>query len=70
MPPPLPRWDIKRADWEIFKDTIRGWYEENGVSVEGNVEVSYRQLVIALHEAAEAAIPKTKPAKRQYKNHW
>ena len=62
------RWDIKRANWPLFQQVLQKLLSNPPDEQElGEREA---RLVTAFHHAADVAIPKTKPPKKNYKDRW
>ncbi|KAG0723862.1 hypothetical protein GWK47_041812 [Chionoecetes opilio] len=67
-PRPLPRWNIKRADWGKFHASLDEWW----VTYEppDDLHQQERDLTAALQRAADAAIPKCSPGRRHRPDWW
>ena len=52
----LPRWNLKRADWEVYAGKLDILPEQADVSV--STQEVYDILIDAIHDAAESAIPR------------
>ena len=67
-PPIPPKRNIKKAKWSVFQKKMEEWASTYEISQDINkIE---KDLVQAIHKAADAAIPMTKPPKQQYKDRW
>lgn len=69
-PSKLPRRDFRKVNWELFRNTCQGCYEENGEAVQSNVQDQYCKLATVLHVATNAAFLKARPAKCHFKDLW
>ena len=63
-----PRWDTKRANWPLFQQELQKLLSNPPESQ--TLEEREARLVDAIHQAADAAIPKTKPSPKHYKDAW
>ena len=64
---PTARWSLHKADWETFKDKLNHLCAT--INLEGSIDEQAHELTKVLIQAAEYAIPKTKPNKMKRK-YW
>ena len=56
--------NVRKANWPLFQETLADIPDKDSLD-----EMEDR-LVTAFHQAADTAIPKTKPTNRHHKNGW
>lgn len=67
-PAHVPKWKIKEANWSSFRDA----FQRNLKNIPSTDQLDEMEgrLVTALHQAADTAIPKTKPTTKNHKDRW
>lgn len=68
IPLPLPRWDLKRADWPLFQKTVDNWWAT--YSPAEDLDARSAEFTGAITAAADKAIPKTKPGRVRHRKWW
>ncbi|MPC31679.1 hypothetical protein E2C01_024975 [Portunus trituberculatus] len=67
-PPHNPRWNTRKADWPLFRESITSQLRETPRLNDLNEQDARRTA--AFHTAANQAIPLTKMPKKHYKDWW
>ncbi|KAK8372172.1 hypothetical protein O3P69_011867 [Scylla paramamosain] len=67
-PAHVPKWKIKEANWSSFRDAFQR--NLNNIPSTDQLDEMEGRLVTALHQAADTAIPKTKPTTKNHKDNW
>ena len=67
-PRPLPRWDVRRADWPRFQAALEEWWAV--YQPPGDIHQQEKDLTAAIQMAADAAIPRTSPGRRRRPDWW
>jgi len=65
---PEPRWNFRRADWHEFSYLMEEWAETHVPA--HDLEDQEKEIVAALHQAANQAIPKVGTSVFTHKNGW
>ena len=68
IPLPPPKWNTKKADWNLFRTTMDAWW--NSYDPCNDLNQREADFTEAITRAADIAIPKTKPAKRKSRDWW
>ncbi|KAK3895451.1 hypothetical protein Pcinc_000793 [Petrolisthes cinctipes] len=71
LPPPLtnpPRWNMRKANWSSFRESLEKQLE--GTTPPEDLDQHEEFLTNTFHAAADEAIPRSKPPKKQRKDHW
>ena len=67
-PPPPPRWNHEKANWVLFQNHLEEWHQ--AYQPPTDINQLEADLVSAFHEAADAAMPKSKPNRKNHKDSW
>jgi len=65
---PTLKWDLRRADWRLYKDLIEDWVA--GWVPPDDLDQFDSAFVGAIHEAGTQAFPTTSPSFHSHRNHW
>ena len=68
IPPPPPRWNQELADWHIFKTEIEEWAAN--YEIPNDINIFEQQLIAAVHNAANKAMPKKSTGNHTFKDSW
>ena len=68
MPLPEPRWNLKEANWTLFRSSIDEWWRD--YTPAEDLDQRERDFTGAITCAADVAIPKTMPSKARRKGWW
>ena len=68
IPPPPPRWNQELANWNIFKSELESWVAT--YAIPDNIDLFEEQLIAAIHNAANNAMPKKSTGNFTYKDSW
>jgi len=66
------RYNTEKANWKLFRDLVARRHTDSqppGTASTGE-KILHQNFVKSLQEAADKAIPRTRPTSRQYKDHW
>lgn len=66
--PPCPRWNFSKADWGLFSSIMEDWADSYSPSP--LLDTHERDVITALHQAADAAIPVSAPTPFRYRDQW
>ncbi|KAK3883968.1 hypothetical protein Pcinc_011731 [Petrolisthes cinctipes] len=67
-PPNPPRWNMRKANWAAFRQSLEKQLE--GTTPPEDLDQHEEFLTNTFHAAADEAIPRSKPPKKQRKDHW
>ena len=67
-PLPLPRWNVRRADWVAFQAALDQWW--GTYTPPADLDQRERDLTAAIERAADAAIPRSTPGRGRRRDWW
>ena len=68
IPPPPPRWNQELADWAIFQREMKNWADN--YTIPEDIDQFERDLVAAIHAAADRAMPIKAAGNYTFKDSW
>jgi len=68
LPPPIPRWNLKKANWPLFTDAMEKW-ASNYIPPSDATQLE-KDFTNAIHNANKSSIPLTNVTLHAHKNCW
>jgi len=68
LPPPKPRWNLKKANWPLFTDAMEKW-ASNYIPPSDATQLE-KDFTNAIHNATDSSIPLTNVTLHAHKNSW